>query len=149
MIIAIVAMDQNHAIGRNHVMPWHIKEELQLFKANTMGHHLLMGRVTYENLPGPLPGRILHIASRQKKEGYIQDIDAFLQTFQEKRLFIAGGAEIYERSYPYCNELWISHIKAEYDADTYFTLPFEKDFECYETVEYEAFVFCKWRRRTS
>jgi dihydrofolate reductase len=146
MIIMIFAMDDAGVIGKNQVMPWHIPEDLHLFKNATMHHHVLMGRITYENLPVPLKGRIMHIASNQAKEGYINDIEAFISQFKEETLFVAGGGQIYQKCYPLCDELWISHVHGVHEGDTYFNLPYQQDFECIEEVEYNQFTFRKWRR---
>lgn len=147
MIIMIFAMDEANAIGIDHHMPWHVPQDLQLFKKATMHQHVLMGRITYDHLPVPLKGRIMHIASRSSKEGYISDIPSFLKQFDHDILFVAGGGQIYEICYPYCDELWISHIKGIHQGDTYFTLPYQKDFICIEEVVYEQFIFRKWKRR--
>lgn len=144
MIIMILAMDEHQLIGKNHKMPWYLPQDLQLFKKATLHQHVLMGRITYENLPKPLLDRHMHIASH--KEGYINDIASFVQSFHNKTLFVAGGAQIYQACYPYADELWISHVKGIYDGDTYFTLPYTKDFYCIEEIEYEQFVFRKWKR---
>jgi dihydrofolate reductase len=65
-IIIIVAMARNRVIGKDGMMPWHIPEELRLFKKKTMGHPMIMGRKTFESLPGLLPGRRHIVLSRNK-----------------------------------------------------------------------------------
>ena len=147
MIIMILAMDEDNVIGLNHRMPWHIPGDLKLFKQCTLHHHVLMGRVTYDNLGKTLPDRIMHIASHQKGEAYVSDIDKFIQQFKHEILFVAGGGQIYEKCYPLCDELWISHVKGVHQGDTYFKLPYQNDFICYEEVEYPQFIFRKWKRK--
>ena len=147
MIIMILAMDEANVIGLNHRMPWHIPQDLQLFKQCTLHHHVLMGRVTYENLGVELPGRIMHVASTQQNKGYVNDIPAFLKSFEQDTLFVAGGGQIYTKCYPMCDEIWISHIKGVHQGDTYFELPYQNDFICYEEVEYSQFTFRKWKRK--
>ncbi len=56
-ILLIAAMSTNRIIGKNGVTPWHIPEELGFFRTTTMGYPIVMGRKTFNALPGPLPGR--------------------------------------------------------------------------------------------
>lgn len=146
MIVMILAMDEANVIGLNHRMPWHVPVDLKLFKEATMYHHVLMGRITYENLGVVLEGRKMHIASRQVQEGYVNDIESFISQFRDETLFVAGGGQIYEKCYPLCDELWISHIHGVHEGDTYFKLPYQDDFECIYEKEYDAFIFRKWKR---
>ena len=84
-IIIIAAMAQNRVIGRDNKMPWHIPEELRLFKKTTMGYPMIMGRKTFESFPSPLPGRRHIVLSRNKdytpKGGeYVPSLTDALQT---------------------------------------------------------------------
>src|ERR671912_662548 len=62
----IVAMAKNRVIGADNKIPWHLPNELRLFKSLTMGHHIVMGRRTYESINRLLPGRTTVIVTRQK-----------------------------------------------------------------------------------
>ena len=98
MIISIiVAVAENQAIGYNNQLLWRIKEDLQRFKSITLGHHIIMGRKTYESVGKPLPGRTSVIVTRDKSykaEGCIivNSLDeAFKAASSDSEVFIIGG----------------------------------------------------------
>jgi len=99
----IVAAAENGVIGRGNTLPWHLPADLRRFKALTMGHHLLMGRKTWESVGKPLPGRPIVVISRRRldlPEGVrlarsVGEAIAFAEGAGESEAFLAGGAEIY------------------------------------------------------
>ncbi|MFT4312853.1 MAG: dihydrofolate reductase [Candidatus Woesearchaeota archaeon] len=126
MIGLIVAIAKNGVIGKDQKLPWHISEDLQVFKNTTKDSVVIMGRNTFESIGRPLPSRINIVVSRTQKpvEGIhvVQSLaDAFrvAKTF-EKNIFVIGGKRIYEESIPYVEKLFISHVHESYDGDTYF-----------------------------
>ncbi|MBP1703065.1 MAG: Dihydrofolate reductase, partial [Chloroflexi bacterium] len=65
MIISlVVAMEENRGIGQDNRLPWHLSADLRLFKQHTIGHHLIMGRKTYDSIGKPLPGRTTIVLTR-------------------------------------------------------------------------------------
>lgn len=126
MISLIVAMDKNNGIGNKNKLLAHISEDLKYFKRVTDGHTIVMGYNTYMSLPKrPLPNRrnIVLTTKDIKLEGAlvvnsIEDLLKLLNT--EDETFICGGASIYEQMLPYADKLYITHIFAEFEADTYF-----------------------------
>lgn len=124
----IVAIGKNREIGLDNKMLWHVKEDFKNFKAVTMGHHMLMGRKTFESIGRPLPGRTTIILTRDKD--YKQDdclivhsVDQGIALAKERgetELFICGGANIYEQFLDQTQKLYLSKIDFEGEADTFF-----------------------------
>ena len=154
MISFSVAIDPNKGIGIKGSLPWHIKEELKLFKQNTMDKHILMGQTTYDNLPGALPGRkiiVVSIDPEYKAEGVevTNDLIKFLQDHQydETEYIVCGGASIYRQAYQYASKAYVSFIKKEYEVDTKFDTFNLNDWNILEEVEYEEFIYRKLERK--
>ena len=148
MISFSVAIDPNKGIGIKGSLPWHIKEELQLFKQNTMNKYILMGQTTYDNLPNSLPGRkviVVSIDPEYKKEDVevTHDLIKFLQEHQndETEYIVCGGASIYKQSYEYASKAYVSFIKKEYEVDTKFDTFNLDDWNIIKEVEYNEFVY--------
>lgn len=132
----IVAMAENNCIGKDNRMPWHIFDDLKRFKDLTMGYPVIMGRKTFESIMGylnkPLPGRKNIVISRrhyEAPEGVItcKNIDdAIFAATEEARkndkdkIFIIGGAQIYDLSLPYAQILFLTQVHREVDGDAYF-----------------------------
>jgi len=121
-------MGKNREIGKNNQLLWHISEDLKNFKKLTLGHHLLMGRKTFESIGKALPGRSTIILTRdetyQKDGCYIaHSIDQALKMAKdngETELFICGGAEIYQQVLGLTDTIYLSKVDFEGPADTYF-----------------------------
>jgi dihydrofolate reductase len=131
-IIIIVAMGKNRVIGKDGKMPWHIPEELRLFKKTTMGYPMIMGRKTFESLPGLLPGRRHIVLSRNKnykpKGGeYAPTLSDALQLCGEvEKVFLIGGAQIFEQGFSIATSILLTLLEREVEGDV--TLPyFSKD----------------------
>lgn len=140
---AVVAMASDRAIGLNGTVPWHLSEDLKLFKRLTMGHPVLMGRKTWESLGKwkPLPGRQNIVLTRDaafEAEGalVIHDI-AELETIslQDEEVMVIGGAQIYALMLPHLTALHVSEVQGTYEADTYFP-PFAHLFSHREESEH-------------
>ena len=124
----IAALDQNNGIGYQNRMPWHLPAELQHFKGLTMGHHLIMGRKTYESIGKPLPGRTTIIVTRNRTyqaEGClvthsVLDAIKLADEHSESEVFICGGESIYRNTLIEADRLYITRIHAEFQTDTTF-----------------------------
>lgn len=126
----IVAVDKNWAIGNKGKLLVSIPGDQRLFREETMGKVIVMGRKTMESLPGgnPLPGRTNVVLTR--KSGYtkkgaaifhgVQETLDFLKQFPDEDIFIIGGEEIYREFLPYCDTAHVTWIDYSYEADTYF-----------------------------
>jgi len=124
----IVAMDQKNGIGIQGRIPWRLPTEQQLFKTLTMGHHLIMGRKTFESIGRILPGRVTLVITRnpnfQAKGCLIAHSLNGAYDLAKKRgeseAFICGGSEIYREALKDCNRLYLSRVHAEFQVDTTF-----------------------------
>ena len=124
----IVAYDQNYGIGYQGDLPWHLPADLKMVRERTMGHHLIMGRKTYESIGKPLPGRTSIIVTRNREyqaEGSLvvhslADGLALAESRGEDEAFIFGGSQIYQEALPLSERLYITHIHAGFPADTHF-----------------------------
>ena len=129
MIISIiVAMDENQGIGINNRLPWHLSEDLKRFKRLTMGHHLILGRRTFESIGQPLPGREIVILSHQQDIFHdccsvASSLDDALQLAldrHEKEVFIAGGGQVYAQALPVSDRIYLTRVHTVASADTFF-----------------------------
>ena len=111
---AIAAVSLNGVIGKNGDLPWHIPGELKWFKKITMGHVIVMGRKTWESLPGSLPGRENWILSRSNFNAEnAQVFNSFedIEKKGEKRPFLLLGVEKFIRIFlPHCSELFLTEV---------------------------------------
>src|SRR5258707_12490117 len=100
-ISIIVAMAKNRVIGADNKIPWKLSGDLQMFKQITMGHHLIMGRKTWESIGRPLPGRTTVVVTRQKNytaSGALaaNSLDAALTACgSDEEIFVIGGAQLF------------------------------------------------------
>ncbi len=157
----IVAVDKNWAIGNKGRLLVSIPEDQALFRQETTGKVIVMGRKTLESLSGgqPLAGRTNVVLSRNKnfrQKGAevfhsIDDTLEFLKDFQDEDVYVIGGESIYRQFLPYCDTAHVTKIDFAYDADTYFPdLDLDPDWEitadsdeqtyfslCYKFLKYE------------
>ena len=124
-ISLIVAMSENRVIGRDNAIPWHLPRELKTFKAITMGHHIVMGRKTYESINRLLPGRTTIIITRNpnyRVEGAVV-VDSFASALlaceNDDQIFVIGGAEIYQIALPFANRLYLTLVHTVVEGDTF------------------------------
>ena len=129
MFSIIVAIANKNIIGGDNKLLWHISEDLKRFKSITTGHTIVMGRKTFESFPKPLPNRHHVVLTRDKnykvdsdQVTVINDIETVMKTYENSgsEIFIIGGGEIYNLFLPYCNKLYLTKIKEDFEGDTYF-----------------------------
>lgn len=129
MIHLIAAVDKRGGIGRNNDLLCHISADLKHFKSLTMGHTMLMGRKTFESLPGVLPGRphwvLTHQADYQAANPAVtifHSVDAIRQAMKDgEDYFVIGGAAMYREFLPLADSLYLTEIDEAFDgADTFF-----------------------------
>jgi dihydrofolate reductase len=122
----IVAMARNRTIGVNNTLPWRCPEDIKHFKNLTMGHHMIMGRKTFDSIGKPLPGRTTVVVSRNRKlkiEGCIiaHSLEhAIAACIGDDEIFIVGGAELYEQAMPLVDKLYITEIRENVEGDAHF-----------------------------
>ncbi len=144
-ISMIVAYGKNWEIGLNNQMLWHISEDFKNFKTITSGHHILMGRKTFQSIGKPLPNRtslVLSSAGFEHEGVYsfdnVQKAFDFARERGEEELFIIGGANIYATLFPYVDKMYLSEVDYEGEADAFLK---EIDFSSWDLAEqkdYEA-----------
>jgi dihydrofolate reductase len=126
ILAAIVATDLKNGIGLNNKLLWHLPADLSFFKSVTMGCPIIMGRKTYESIGRLLPGRKNVIITRNtdyKVEGaevYYDLQEAIYDCKNEDKVFIIGGAEIFNQSIEHLDEIYRTLVKHQFTADTYF-----------------------------
>lgn len=128
MVSLIVAMSSNGVIGRDGDLPWHLPADLRHFKKTTMGHHLIIGRATWDEVGKPLPGRTMVVVTRNRDFSAAGVLvahsvaDALSLVADDDEAFIGGGAEIYRQALEaeIVDRLYITRIHAEVEGDTFF-----------------------------
>lgn len=128
IISAIVAVAENGAIGKDNQLPWHLPEDLKFFKRTTMGKPVLMGRMTFDSLGKPLPGRLNIVISRntdlQLPEGVLlfNNIGTAISTLEKEHeeLFVIGGGKIFEETLSVTDRLYITEVKTKVEDATAF-----------------------------
>lgn len=154
MITCVVAMDEQGNIGYKNHMPWHIKEELHLFRCLTRHHTILLGHKTWMSIGRPLPQRKLLVASRTihaypKDVCGILDVETVLKQYHyaKEELMVCGGEEIYRLALPYTTRIYLSKIKGEYQADTRFPIKELSSFICVDHIAYASFTWYYYQRK--
>jgi dihydrofolate reductase len=128
IISLLVAMDERRGIGLENRLPWRLASDMKRFRQLTMGHHLIVGRKTYESIGKPLPGRQIIVVTRNplfELENCISahSIDAALEIARargESELFVCGGADVYAATIGLADRLYLTLVHAETGADTFF-----------------------------
>ncbi|TWJ04726.1 dihydrofolate reductase [Mucilaginibacter frigoritolerans] len=125
IITIVVAISENHVIGKDNKLLWYLPNDLKHFKDITTGHTVIMGRKTYESVGKPLPKRRNIIITRQDIaiEGceVVNSIETALALSKdEEEVFIVGGAEIYKQSLHLTNRIYLTIVHKEFDGDSFF-----------------------------
>lgn len=127
-ISIIAALASNNVIGRNNQIPWRLSTDLKRLKALTMGHHIVMGRKTFESIGRPLPGRVNVVITRQADfapEGVVvvhslEDAIQIAVSARDDETFVAGGMEIYQQAIHRADRMYLTRVHAEVEGDTFF-----------------------------
>jgi dihydrofolate reductase len=122
-ITLIVARAQNGVIGRDGRLPWHLPADLKRFKALTMGSAMIMGRKTFDSLPGVLPGRRHIVVTRDQAwrapgAEIAHSIDAALSLAGNERVSVIGGAELFASFLPLADRIELTEVLADVEGDT-------------------------------
>ena len=145
-ISLIVAKAKNNVIGKDNGLAWKLSADLRHFKSSTSGHHLVMGRKTFESMGKPLPNRTSIVVTRNSDykvpEGHyvVTDVKEAIELGKQKqldKLFITGGGEIYKIALPYVDEMIITEVDSRPEGDTFFP---EVDWADWEEISREHFT---------
>jgi len=142
MITIIAAISTNNALGKDNQLIWHLPADLKRFKKVTLGHHIIMGRKTFESLGKPLPNRTTIIITRNKN--YTQSgcivVNSLNEAIEAAKAdtnpYILGGAEIYKQAMSIADKLDLTLVHQSFDADAFFP---EIDFNLWEESSREDF----------
>ena len=161
MLTLVAAMAHDRVIGKSGTMPWHLPAELKHFKTVTLGKPVIMGRTTFDSLPGPLPKRQNIVVSRQSHLAITgvtvcRSIDdAIALTKPTEDVIIMGGASLYEQTIDRADRMILTLIDLKTPGDTYFTIWNEADWICLNETSHPisdtnttAFR-CIWLERSS
>ena len=123
----IVAAAENNAIGKDNKLIWHLSDDLKRFKSLTNGHHIIMGRKTFESFPRPLPNRTHVVITRQENYTVPEGVivvnsleDAINASKNDHKPFIIGGGEIYKQAFQFANKIELTRVHKAFEADTFF-----------------------------
>jgi dihydrofolate reductase len=145
--VIVAATSLNGVLGKDNQLVWHMPADLKFFKKTTMGHHLLLGRKTFESMGGALPGRTSIILTRDKDyiapEGHyvvhsIEEGYKLANQLQLETLMILGGAEVYAQTIAEADEIILTLIKAEFEGDAFFPQIDESQWELRKTETFSA-----------
>jgi dihydrofolate reductase len=126
-ISVIVALDEQHGMGLNNQLPWHLPADLTHFKAITLGKPIVMGRKTFESIGRPLPGRLNLVLSRKNFEAdgvtVVSSLDAALRVAEDAgapEVMVIGGMAVYQAALPYATKLYLTRVHHVFEADVFF-----------------------------
>jgi dihydrofolate reductase len=152
LVSLLFAMDEDNAIGLSNKLPWHLPADLKWFKQHTMGHHIIMGRNTYESIGKLLPGRKTVIISRNlhyKIPGAstYPSLDIALKEAKqagETEAFIIGGAELFKSAIDIVDRFYLTRIHYKFEADTYLPALNMDEWKILSEERHEADEKNKW-----
>lgn len=126
MIIMIAAAAENNALGKDNKIVWHLPNDYKRFRRLTIGHHIIMGRKTYESLKKPLPNR-KHIIITKQRDYKAEDcivVDSMQKALdacpKDEDSFIIGGGEIYKIGISYADKIELTRVHGIFEADAFF-----------------------------
>jgi len=132
MIISIIAaISENHVLGKDNDLVWHLPDDMRFFMEKTKGHHVIMGRKNYESIPDkyrPLPDRTNIVVTRQRHLSFpgcevsysIGDALVIAKQNHEREVFIIGGGDIYRQVLDLADKMYLTEISAVLEGDTFF-----------------------------
>ena len=160
MITLIAAAGEQNELGKDSDLVWHLPDDFKRFKKLTTGHHIIMGRKTYETFPKPLPNRTHIVITRNKnyqKEGavVVHSLDeALLKAHNDPQPFIIGGGEIYKMSIDTADKIELTRVHGTFEADTYFPEIDKEEWQLISEVKHEkdekhnyAFTYLTYERK--
>jgi dihydrofolate reductase len=122
----IAAAGENNELGKDQDLVWHLPDDFKRFKELTTGHHIIMGRKTFETFPKPLPNRT-HVVITNKKDYHpeaaivVHSMEEAIEVAKDDpQPFVIGGGEIYKLALAKADKIELTRVHGTFDADTYF-----------------------------
>jgi dihydrofolate reductase len=146
----IAAMDRTRGIGIDNRLPWRLSADLRRFRELTMGHHIIVGRKTFESIGKALPGRRTIIVTRNENYhgpddsenlSIVHSVEEAIDLARERgetELFVCGGAEIYAQTLGLADRLYLTFVETDADADVFFPEWDESEWEVRESLYHSA-----------
>ncbi len=135
MLTIIAAAAENNALGKDNDLVWHLPDDFKRFKLLTSGHHIIMGRKTFESFPKLLPNRT-HIIITRKTDYHppntivVHSLEEAIRIAKlDEQPFIIGGGEIYEMGMDMADRIELTRVHGEFEADTFFPEIDEREWE--------------------
>ncbi len=135
MLTIIAAAGENNALGKDNGLVWHLPDDFKRFRKLTTGHHIIMGRKTFESFPQPLPDRTHVVITRKdnfKKEGIVtvHSLERAIDFSKgDSEAFVIGGGEIYKMAIEVADKIELTRIHGTFEADTFFPEINEENWE--------------------
>ncbi len=148
----ICALAKNRVIGKDNKLIWHISEDLKRFKTLTTGHPIIMGRKTFESLPGLLPGRAHYVLTGNENYrapvGVIlcRTTDELLKKLPDTDCYIIGGAAIYRELLPYAGAMELTEIEKDYEGDAHFPEFSKEEWKETRREAREGYAFVRYEK---
>lgn len=126
MLTIIAAAAENNALGKDNELVWHLPDDFKRFKKLTSGHHIIMGRKTFDSFPKLLPDRTHVVITRQdhfRKEGVlvVNSLEAAIElAAADPQPFVIGGGEIYKMAMKLADKIELTRVHGSFEADTFF-----------------------------
>ena len=132
MFTIIACIGKNNELGKANGLVFRIKEDMKFFRDKTLGHKIVMGRMTWDSLPDKLPGRENIVLSSREFDGpdrIIHDINSFIEQYKDRdeEIFVIGGGTVYLQFLPYANTMYITEVDASDSRATTFFPEFNPD----------------------
>lgn len=151
-VAIIVAMTDDHLIGAEGSLPWHLPEDLKLFRQITVGKTVIMGRKTFEAIGCPLQERVNIVLSRSMKpvpgievcSGLVEGLA--IAARYARPVFVIGGSSVYRKALPIAREMHISWINGPFCGDCYFPKFVIDDWDIVEECYFQGFRYSHYRR---
>ena len=156
MIIGIVAVDRNGAIGKDGKLPWHYSADMKFFKETTTGNAVVMGHNTWRSLKKALPNRLNIVLSRQSEIEpqdsvlVLRDVEAVLSTAKDLKsdLYVIGGEQVYRSLLPYIDKWIVTEVPLTIeDADAFVPPNYLEGFKVVGSRELEANLTARFYER--
>jgi len=151
-VAIIVAMTEDHLIGAEGSLPWHLPEDLKLFRQITSGKTVIMGRKTFEAIGHPLKERINIVVSRSMKPvpgievctGLVEGLA--IAAGYARPVFVIGGSSVYRKALPIANEMHISWVNGPFSGDCYFPRLELSEWAIVAECDFPGFRYSHYRR---